>query len=87
MLEEAVDYGVLEQSIRSTTIKNGLEDVNGKLRMLQIIRHKFIFRQIRIRDEGNSTLRDNGSKTWLDAGRTNRFRKNEGIFVSLKILL
>lgn len=38
MVEEAVDYGILEQAIRSTAIKNGLEDVNGKLRMLQIIR-------------------------------------------------
>lgn len=31
MIEEAVDYGVLEESIRDSCIKSGLEDVDGKV--------------------------------------------------------
>lgn len=30
MVEEAVDYGALEESIRTCIIKKGLEDVNGE---------------------------------------------------------
>lgn len=31
MAEEAVDYGILEESIRSSCVKSSLEDVDGKI--------------------------------------------------------
>lgn len=59
MVEEAVDYGALEESIRSSCLKLGLEDVDGK----QYIKQKIIngsltllFILLRVRQEGHPVV-------------------------------
>lgn len=78
MAEESVDYGSLEESIRKTCLKHGLEDVDGEVNGLMQSQQKFLLFNCRLCKEGDSIVRDDGRKTRINVSRSDRIGKDKG---------
>ena len=84
-----VDYGDLERSIRATSVKKRLQDVDGKMtyhtcmvwRTLHLCMHTcciFYWCLFRVCEEVYSTVWDYRCPPWPHVGRPNLLRKNQG---------